>query len=369
MALCLHACNTSGQAFSVTGKIVHSNYKMVYLKKVPVAKKDVPILDSATINPDGSFTLNGKDDGQNLYALSFDGKSDLMFVNDVTIIQIETDAKDLKKYLVTNSAATNEITAFNEAMRKLDTIIGQNLVTAATIEYKFSIDSADEYIDKVASKSMSYKDSIFKEKVKATQNPATAFYMIKKAPIFYPPGYLLFDLEDDFKRFNDHPQLMALKKSIEEKEELKLAMPTNEKQEWLNKPAPNITMKDESGKPLSIKNFKGKYVLVDFWASWCVPCRRETPRLREAFNKYNSKNFTILSISMDTDKESWLKAIAKDTMPWHHLCDLQPGITKKCKSYNFKGIPFNVLLDPQGIIIAQDLRGKAVVNKLAEVLK
>jgi len=133
--------------------------------------------------------------------------------------------------------------------------------------------------------------------------------------------------------------------------------------------APDITMNDETGKPFSLSSLKGKYVLVDFWASWCAPCRGENPNVVAAYNKYKNKNFTILGVSLDENKEAWQKAIDKDGLQWKQVSDLKGWENAAVALYGFDGIPYNVLLDPSGKIIAKELRGSALQTKLAEVLK
>jgi thiol-disulfide isomerase/thioredoxin len=123
------------------------------------------------------------------------------------------------------------------------------------------------------------------------------------------------------------------------------------------------------GKPVSISSFRGKYLLVDFWASWCGPCRGENPNVVAAYNKYKDKNFTILGVSLDQDKASWLQAIKKDGLAWNHMSDLKYWNSAAVEAYHFDGIPFNVLIDPNGKIIASSLRGPELDAKLAEVLK
>lgn len=134
--------------------------------------------------------------------------------------------------------------------------------------------------------------------------------------------------------------------------------------------APDIRQPAPDGTILSLHSLRGKYVLLDFWASWCRPCRAENPTLVRAFQKYKNKGFDIFQVSLDRDKTAWMNAIQQDGLSgWHHVSDLKMWESEPAKLYNVTGIPKSFLLDPQGIIIATDLRGPALEAKLAEVLK
>ena len=137
---------------------------------------------------------------------------------------------------------------------------------------------------------------------------------------------------------------------------------------WVGKTVPELSLPDVNGKPVSVNSFKGKYLLIDFWASWCGPCRMENPNVVEAYNEFKGKNFTILGVSLDKDRDSWKKAIAQDHLSWTHISDLKYWNSQAVETFGFQGIPFNVLVDPSGKVIAQELRGKDLENKLKEVL-
>lgn len=133
--------------------------------------------------------------------------------------------------------------------------------------------------------------------------------------------------------------------------------------------ATNFTSKDVNGDEVSLNDFKGKYVLVDFWASWCGPCRMENPNVVKAYNKYKDKNFEILGVSLDQQKDDWVNAIRKDGLTWKQVSDLAGWQTPVVGAYAVRAIPANFLIDPQGKIIAKNLRGEELEKKLSEVLK
>lgn len=132
---------------------------------------------------------------------------------------------------------------------------------------------------------------------------------------------------------------------------------------------PDFTQNDTNGKPFTLSSLRGKYVLVDFWASWCGPCRAENPNIVKAFNQFKTKNFTVLGVSLDQDKAKWLEAIKKDGLAWNHVSDLKYWNNAVAAQFGIQSIPASFLIDPTGKIVARDLRGADLDKFLATNLK
>jgi peroxiredoxin len=130
----------------------------------------------------------------------------------------------------------------------------------------------------------------------------------------------------------------------------------------------DFTQNDVDGKPVKLSSFKGKYVLLDFWASWCKPCRAENPNVVKVYNQFKDKNFTVLGVSLDQSKDAWVKAIDADRLTWNHVSDLQQWNNAVAQMYHIQSIPGNFLIDPNGKIVARDLRGEDLKKKLCELL-
>jgi peroxiredoxin len=207
------------------------------------------------------------------------------------------------------------------------------------------------------------------------ENDSLTFHFIKKFPGSYVSinllGYQTQRITiDSLKYFYAllTTTIQQSKKGISIQEFIKKAESL-----YIGKKAPNFSLKDIDGNDVSLNDFKGKYVFLDFWASYCIPCRNEHPYLKQAFSKYQNKGFTIIEISLDKleDKNQWMDAIKKDSLSWTQLCDFKALYSDIVNQYDLrgKGIPSSFLINPNGEIIAKDLRGFDLEEKLAELIK
>lgn len=159
-----------------------------------------------------------------------------------------------------------------------------------------------------------------------------------------------------------HSQIIELERRIQS-----YAPATNSLQD--GSPAPEIAEPTPEGDTLRLSSLRGNYVLLDFWASWCKPCRAENPNLVASYKKYHKKGFEIFQVSLDKDKSAWIKGIADDKLDWYHVSDLKMWGCYAAKIYGVTGVPMNFLIDPEGNIIERNLRGPALEQKLSEIFK
>ena len=193
---------------------------------------------------------------------------------------------------------------------------------------------------------------------KHPSSPAAAFYLYRYFTYQLPLDELKATRAKISPELADCPYVKDLDGIIKQLENVQVG-----------KVAPEFALPDTAGVSVSLSDFRGKYVLLDFWASWCPPCRRENPNVVKAFNDYKDKNFTIVGISLDNNKSKWLKAIADDNLTWTHLSDLKYWDSEIPALYGVRGIPANVLLGPDGVIIAKNITGEDLHKTLGEVIK
>ena len=368
--------------FSVSGTIANSQAKMIYLEKVPAATMQPLIVDSATLKKDGSFSLKTDPGESVVFNLRLDQNkypvaSVINDVDDVKLNIVMSKEKNefSEKYEVEGSPASQQMKTFmldfNNDLQKIFGIsvradslqkagAGDSLLFPLMAEQRVIADRIRKYSEEALSKSADPALTLFELGYYQSTANGAGFGL---QPFSNEEVSAMVD--QTAKKFPMHQGLAAIKNSLAQ--QMQPAAPAS----WVGREAPDFSMPDVSGKEIKLSSFKGKYVLVDFWASWCGPCRQENPNLVRAYHQFKSKNFTVLGVSLDRpgQKDKWMKAINDDKLAWTNISDLQFWNSAVVSMYGINGIPFNVLVDPQGKVIAEGLRGHSLVEKLGEVLR
>jgi peroxiredoxin len=354
-----------------------SKARRVEMSEIPFGLDNSPIvMDSANLTGDnGKFQLHGKGKEEGLYQLVFDNGFVVLLSNDGENIQVNIDlAKKDDYYSVTGSEATQQMKDFSstytERSSKVDRAFAEmdslkhfkaddSLIMAATGEKNNQIKQLNDYL----------KDFLNK-----TNHPSVALFVLGWASRSFAKTEFETALNEVVNKFPTNVSVANLKKTYDTQQAQMAEMQKRQKEYeareslWVGKQAPDLALPDANGLIKKISSFRGKYLLVDFWASWCRPCRMENPNVVTAYNEFKGKNFTILGVSLDKDKSEWLQAINEDGLAWTHVSDLKFWSSKAVDVYKFDGIPYNILIDPTGKVIAESLRGEELENKLKEVL-
>jgi len=369
----LFACKHEAKnEFVVSGKVKNAGEKIVYLQETPLGSGERIVEDSSVIADDGSFHLKGRGTEESLFSLSLKNASYpfAFVINDASKITVNADLKSPSGYVVSGSAASKSLKEFSlnasNQWAKLYSI-GQEMDSLKKIGVPDSVLINENNKGMYQVGELRNYVSTF---IKSSSDPITSVWALGTySQIFTAEDYQAL-LNGIVSKFPGHKGIAAIKEMSDRQVALsKQKNKAPEEVKWIGKQAPELLLPDINGKQISLSSFKGKYVLVDFWASWCLPCRRENPNVVQAYNKYKNKNFTILGVSLDKEKGDWLDAIESDKLAWTQVSDLQEWNSVAVSTFNFNGIPFNVLIDPDGKIIGQSLRGGELDEKLAEVLK
>lgn len=345
--------STTAGDFTISGTVKGlPDSTMVFLAR-PGQSGD---LLATTYSKNGKFNLFGKVADADLYQLSFIGYPETaeVFLTPANLT-VAGDVKTLKKALITGSAAQQDYRLYSSKFDALKERLSQLVATINKTSEGNRRDSLIKTFEKTKLKVLEQVDEFVKTK---PASPVTPFIIYVTSPV---SG----DIAALEKRFN------ALKPVAKEtfygKEIAKFIASSKIGLEGTQ--AVEFTQNDTSNNPVSLSSFKGKYVLVDFWASWCGPCRNENPAVVAAYNAFKDKNFTILSVSLDQNKEKWKQAIVADNLAWTHVSDLKYWQNEVAQLYRIQSIPANMLLDPTGKIIARNLRGEALYEMLGKLLK
>jgi peroxiredoxin len=371
VAAILFSCNNKAdkEQFTISGDLKASPDQKIYLEQLYFSDKQPEVLDTTEIK-NGKFTLAAIATEEGLYRIRTEEGATAFFINEADKINFTGTAIGQEPLSGTFSGHANgSLKKLTQYMDSISLLISNKnrLIEEFT---KSGVKQTDSTFMAISNESKSLTENFSKfafTYADTTKSPVVALFAATIAPVelskFEAPLAKLVTRFPNHKGIANALAYVKLKASQSQTQTQPGAKPA------VGDMAPELTMNDINDKPFSLSQLRGKYVLIDFWASWCGPCRGENPNVVMAFNQFKDKNFTVLGVSLDDNKKAWIDAIKEDQLNWQHISDLKKWSSAATPLYGFDGIPYNVLIDPQGKIIATDLRGSALQNKLAEVLK
>lgn len=339
----------------------------VLLKQI-YANNVIAIIDSQRSDKKGKFTFKEFTSEPGLYSLNFEGGRFILLSVANDEIKITGDWSSVENYSVTGSPASTSLKEFIKVTRQHLTDVNTLAVIMDTLKRKGN-DSMlqmaksdlkelninyDQYVERYADTTRYEPNAIFAARL---LNPAreaeflTVF--VSSLEKRFPNSRMTRDFMEYYHKIAElhkKPQPEAMHVDV-------------------GHPAPDIVSTTPEGNTLALSSLRGRYVLVDFWASWCQPCRKENPNVVKAFNQFKNKNFTVFSVSLDNRREDWVKAIKDDKLDWYNVSDLKGWNADAVMVYNVQAVPYNILVDTAGKVIARNLRGEALNNFLAQAIK
>lgn len=333
VAVHLTSCNTKPKApsYVINGKVIGADGNTFYLQKREAGS--FVILDSA-VSVKGEFKIQGGflKCPERVYLSQKDKKGSVAFYLENSAISITGSIDSLANVKVAGSKTQDEYIAYQELLKPFENSINKLDEEQNAFNKKFIADHPKSYITPSIVNNMSYE-----------LEAADIEILISKLDTTIANVTIIKDIE----------ARVAVMKTVA-----------------IGQKAPDFTMNDVNDKPISLSSKIGtsKLLLIDFWASWCGPCRQENPNVVKVYKEYNKKGFDVYGVSLDKKKENWLKAIEKDQLTWTHVSDLQFWNNVAAKLYAVNSIPSNFLLDQKGTIIGRNLRGEALANKVKELL-
>ncbi|MGQ1888963.1 redoxin domain-containing protein [Thermophagus sp. OGC60D27] len=352
----LASCGKNNQ-YTVSGTIDGVGDGTALLQKV--GKTGAETIDSVQI-ADGKFQFTGSVENPELFLILInDNRMPVALFLEPGDISISGNIENLNDAVVEGGELNKILKSFNDSIPSMDRAQGlqQEFMEARQAGDQEKMQALAAEYQSIMMAQQEYYHNFVREN---SDNPVGAFLALNMARSLDMEE--LEELVTSFeKSIPGHPYVEELKEMLEPMKKQKAA----EDAIQIGKEAPDFTLTDMDGNEVSLKDFNGKYVLLDFWASWCRPCRDEMPNVAKAYQQFAGEEFEVIGVSLDKTKEPWLKAVEEDNINWVQLHDPEGDVAN---TYGVQSIPFTLLLDKDGVIIEKNLRGDALQEKLDEIL-
>ena len=355
--------NKKNSSFQLKGTLSDSKAETLYLEKLGSAKQ--VIIDSVILDENGNFEFTNYTPKIGFYRIKTNDKNFAMLVLDsADKVTITGSVKDLgNTFKVEGSSETTIFIEYNNLSKsrdiKLDSLNKEFQLLMETNKMdSIRMDSLSAIFEAPYNSIINRTNTLMVDKISKNTNMYSSIMAIQALdPDKYSDLYKSLDAGLS-KKFPKDKNVIMFHEVVER------MLSTN-----IGQFAPEISLPSPDGKEIALSSLKGKLVLIDFWASWCGPCRKEMPNVIKIYSKFKNKGFEIYGVSLDQDKEKWMEAITKDGINWPQVSDLKYWDNVAARIYNVQGIPYTVLIDKDGKIIAKNLRGQELEKKIAEVLK
>jgi thiol-disulfide isomerase/thioredoxin len=348
------SCN-QGEQFKLTGNISGQKEGKVYLSKVQ--DNELVKIDSTELK-EGVFEFVGKTASSEMYFIQLDDKKEaIQFFIENSNIEISADVEKLAEAKIVGSAEQDIFKAFQESEQVFDEknqALYKEFMTARQAQDQAKVDS----IRNIAMKMEEDKTNKNKEFIKNNSTSVVAAFLSYRMM----SGMEIEKMEEMYNVLAENVKTSVYGEKMKSKIDLLKSVA-------VGKQAPDFTLNTPEETPLSLSSLKGKVVVIDFWASWCGPCRRENPHMVELYKDVNKKGVEFLGVSLDDNKDKWLKAIDDDGLLWKHVSDLKGWNSEAGKMYGINGIPATVLVDQNGVIVAKNLRSAELKVEIEKLLQ
>ena len=353
------ACSQNQVKYDVTGKNAPEDGVKVFL----IDQISSAHIDSAVV-ADGAFKMTGKAEKDAFLSVNIDGDGWwFLLFNDGTPVLIDVAEKTVSGSDLNNKLTESDLKN-SAAYEKYSEFIQEFL--ALPKEEQTAKEA--EFITQYQAKLKEYSDCVMGI-IEENQDNLVPVAFMKHVPSLFGDDKF-YEMVDSDAPFAQHPFTQDLKRKLDASN-AEFDENQKRKQEIVGQHFLDLEEPDTDGKMHKLSEYvgQGRWVLVDFWAAWCGPCKAEMPNVTDAYKKYHDKGFDVVGLSFDREKEDWLEAIKELDMPWIHLSDLKYWETVAREVYNVDAIPDNLLIDPEGTIVARGLRGEELQARLAEIFK